>query len=158
MRASSRVTRLVRPAPSHPGYRLSALAMVLCLLCLTACASLPAPAPAATLTAATVSVTITADGKTQTYALSPDLTVREAIDQLHIPLSDTDRLSPAPYTRLSDGLAVKIVRVTETYEIEQSVLPYSSQIVRRDDRPEGEQRLLQAGVNGEEEITYRAVF
>jgi resuscitation-promoting factor RpfB len=132
--------------------------MVLSLLCLTACASLPAPAPAATSTAATVSVTITADGKTQTYALSPELTVREAIDQLHIPLSDTDRLSPAPYTRLSDGLAVKIVRVTETYEIEQSVLPYSSQIVRRDDRPEGEQRLLQAGVNGEEEITYRAVF
>jgi resuscitation-promoting factor RpfB len=134
------------------------LAVALSLLCLTACTTSVGPAPAPTVTLATVSVTITADGKTQTYPLSPELTVREAIAQLHIPLADADRLSQPPYTRLSDGLTLKITRVTETYEIEKSVLPFSSQIVRRDDRPEGEQRLLQAGVNGEEEITYRAVF
>jgi resuscitation-promoting factor RpfB len=130
-----------------------------CLVFLAACATpirnLPA---AATLTPATVNVVITADGKSRTYALAPELTVREAVVQLNLPLTDADRISPAPYTRLSEGLAIKITRVTETYEIEKAVLPFASQIVRRDDRPEGEQRLLQAGVNGEEEITYRTVF
>ena len=134
------------------------LPMMACVLCLTACAAPLQSLPVATLTATTVTITITADVKTQTFSLSPELTVREAIGQLNIPLADADRLSPPPYTRLSGGLAVKITRVTETYEIDKAVLPFSSEIVRRDDRPEGEQRLLQAGVNGEEEITYRTVF
>jgi hypothetical protein len=139
--------------------RQNLLPVMACLLCLSACTAPPRPLPAAaTPTGATVSITITADGKTQTFSLSPELTVREAISRLNIPLADADRLSPAPYTRLSAGLAIKITRVTETYEIEKAVLPFSSEIVRRDDRPEGEQRLLQAGVNGEEEITYRTVF
>ncbi len=129
------------------------------LVSLAACATpLPAPPAVVTATAPTVKVAITADGKTQTYALSPDLTVREAIVQLNLPLADADRITPAPYTRLSDGLAIKITRVTETYEVEKAVLPFTSEIVRRDDRPEGEQKLLQAGVNGEEEITYRTLF
>ena len=130
-----------------------------CLVSLAACAAPLRSLPTATtLTPATINVVITADGKTRTYALAPDLTVREAIDKLNIPLADADRITPPPYTRISDGLAIKITRVTETYEVEKAVLPFTSQIVRRDDRPEGEQRLLQAGVNGEEEITYRSVF
>jgi hypothetical protein len=159
MRAPTRRPRPKSPAPPLPNRWWNALAAVaLGLLGLAACASPVVRAPAATSAPVTASVTVTADGKTQTYALSPDLTVREAIAQLHIPLADADRVSPAPYTHLSDGMAIKIVRVTETYEVEDTVVPYSSQIVRRDDRPEGEQRLLQAGVNGQEEITYRAVF
>jgi hypothetical protein len=130
-----------------------------CLVWLSACTVPVRNLPiAVTPTSVTVNITINAGGQTHTYALAPELTVREAIVQLNLPLGDADRISPPPYTRLSEGLTITITRVTETYEIEKAVLPFTSQIVRRDDRPEGEQRLLQAGVNGEEEITYRTVF
>ncbi len=51
--------------------------LVACVVSLAACATPLRGLPAApTLTPATLNVTITADGKTRTYALAPDLTVR----------------------------------------------------------------------------------
>jgi resuscitation-promoting factor RpfB len=131
-----------------------AASLVFLAACTTPIRNLPA---AATLTPATVNVVITADGKTRTYALAPELTVREAVVQLNLPLADADRISPAPYTRLSEGLAIKITRVTETYEVEKAVVPFASLIAPRDDWPEGKRGTV-TGVNGEDEITYRTVF
>jgi hypothetical protein len=98
------------------------------------------------------------DGRTRTANLPADLTVREALARAGVTLNDLDRVTPPGYTRLSSGLAIQIVRVTEAFETEQVTLPFESQIVKNEGLPAGERRLLQAGANGAQEITFRTVF
>jgi resuscitation-promoting factor RpfB len=133
-------------------YPLSCAAVLL----LSACSTVfPAPTPT---TPADVTLTLTADGKTQTVTLSPELTVREALAHAGLSLGELDRLSPPPYTRIAEGMEIKIIRVTETFETEQAIVPFTSQVVKNEGIPEGQRRLIQAGANGLEEITYRTVF
>jgi len=86
------------------------------------------------------------------------MTVREALAQAGIAVGEADRLEPAPFTRLSDGVTVRVTRVRETFETEQVIVPFESQVIANEGLPRGERRLLQAGVNGLAEITYRSVF
>lgn len=121
----------------------------------SACRPLSAP-PAATAAAVTISIQV--DGDVAAYALPPGLTVREAVAHAGITLGELDRLTPPAFTIIADGAAVVITRITETFETEQVVLPYSSEIVHNSSQPEGERRLLQVGQTGLEELTYRTVF
>jgi hypothetical protein len=139
-----------------PGSR-RALAASLCLagLLLGACQPiLPTTAP----TASAVTITIQVDGGSTPYTLAPGLTVREAIAHAGITLGELDRLAPPPFTLITEGTAVLITRVTESFETEQVTLPYPSEIVHNAGQAEGERRLLQVGQSGIEEITYRTVF
>ena len=69
-----------------------------------------------------------------------------------------DRTEPPFYTVLSDGDDIKLTRVEEIFETEQVIVPFERQIVRNETLPEGETRLVQAGVNGLEEVTYRRIL
>lgn len=133
--------------------RLMLMVGLACLL--GACAP---TAPATPPPTSTVSLNLTVDGQTRTHSLSSTLTVREALNQLGVTLGDLDRVSSPLFTRLSEGLAVRVVRVRETFETEQAVVPFESQTVKNESLPTGETRLLQAGANGVEELTYRVVF
>ena len=55
-------------------------------------------------------VTVTVDGGTKTVA-STGPTVADALQQLEVTLGAQDRVSPAPETALTDGLAVTVNRV-----------------------------------------------
>lgn len=126
------------------------------LISLSACSSLtPSPPPTP---AGNVTLTITADGQTQTYTAPPGFTLREALAHLSVVLGELDRVAPPLYTVVSEGLAVTITRVTESFEIEQAVVPYTTEIVKSDFVREGERQLLQVGSTGLEEITYRITF
>lgn len=127
----------------------------LCLL-LIACSTV-LPSPTATSPAA-ISLSVTADGKTQTFTLAAGITVREALAQAGIAVGALDKLLPPPYTLIAEGTAITVTRVTETFEAEQAVVPFESQVVPNETLPLGERRLIQAGDNGLEEITYRTVF
>lgn len=131
-----------------------ALLWALCLG-LVACAVNPTPPP--TLTG-DVTFTLIADGQTQPQVVPPGLTLREALTQRNIVLGELDRVTPPLYTVVNEGLAVTIIRVTESFEIEQAVVPYSTEIVKSDFVREGERQLLQVGSTGLEEITYRITF
>ena len=85
-------------------------------------------------------------------------TAQQALDKSGLQLGELDRLEPPPYTVLTDGFRIKIVRVREEFEVEQIDLPFERQTVRSLDLPEGEKRLLQAGENGLEEVTHRRLF
>ena len=69
-----------------------------------------------------------------------------------------DRIDPPPYTVLGDGNSVTLTRVEEVFETEQQIIPFERQVVRNESLPEGETRLVQSGVNGLEELTYRRVL
>lgn len=103
-------------------------------------------------------VSITADGQTQRFELAQAVTAREALALAGIAVDESDRLSIPPFAQLTDGAHLVVTRVRETTSVEQVVVPYSSRTVRNESLPAGEQRLVQAGVNGLEELTYRTVF
>lgn len=105
-----------------------------------------------------VSVTITVDGQTRQLTLPAGSRGRDAIDAAGITLGELDRSEPPSYTELDDGDELRIVRVTEEFETEQVELPFVSRTLPNESLPVGEQRLIQNGANGLQEITYRLVY
>ncbi|MCC7361632.1 MAG: G5 domain-containing protein [Anaerolineales bacterium] len=114
--------------------------------------SAPPTAPSA------IHLTILVDGDVQTYSFEAGLTVREAVATAGITLGELDQVSPAPFTVISNGLAIVITRVSERFETETVQIPFASEIVHNEGLPAGERRLLQVGQVGTEELTYRTVF
>jgi Tol biopolymer transport system component len=158
---SLREPQKIIPAPSRPKparYRVSsprtaALPVVLLLLLavgLASCASPHASPP-------DVAIHITADGVTHDLRVVAGTTVASALAQADLALGDLDRVTPPLYSLLADGAAVKIIRVRETFEMEQIDIPFERQVVRNEAFPADETRLVQAGRNGRQEITYRVV-
>lgn len=121
-------------------------------LFISSCAPSLTPPPSTPL-----KVTIVADGKTVTLSTHA-LTVRDAVAEANLALGDLDKITPSEFTPLNDGLAIRIIRVTTQTEIEEVALSFEKQTQPNEGLPAGQTRLLQAGVNGVDEITYRVVF
>lgn len=107
------------------------------------------------LAGADITISIAVDGNTQVVAVAPGSTVQQSLQTAGIAVSSSDRTEPPLYTVLNDGDMIEIVRVQELFETEEQVIPFEQQLVRNESLPEGETRLVQAGVNGLQEITYR---
>lgn len=106
----------------------------------------------------TMEVDILADGQRQTVTLPAGSTVQEALKALSLSLGPLDRVDPPLYTVLSAGATVTVVRVREEFEVQTEPIPFEHQSVRSESLPNGEQRLLQAGQNGEREMTIRRLL
>jgi len=117
-------------------------AALLLLLLMAACAPL-----------GPLTVTLIADGETRTLTTDGQ-TVRDLLAQADVSLDEDDRVVPPENTFLTDGMTVRVVRVEVQTETEQRTIPYGRETVRDATVPVGETRLLQAGVNGIEEVTY----
>jgi dipeptidyl aminopeptidase/acylaminoacyl peptidase len=102
-------------------------------------------------------LTVLADGKSTSVDVPVGSTVQEAISQAGVTLSTLDQSDPPPFTVVSSGIQVRVVRIDENFEIEQVVVPFQRQVVRNESLPAGENRLSQPGSNGKTEITYRVL-
>lgn len=131
--------------------RRNLLLFLLAFLPLTACRS-------PQLTGEDITIRLTADGATQTLTLPAGSTVSQALQAAGIALGSLDKAEPPLYTVLKNGDSITITRVEEKFETEEQVIPFERQIVRNETLPEGETRLVQEGVNGLQEVTYRAVL
>jgi len=129
----------------------SLLAVLLSVSLLTGCRS-------PQVTGADITVSITADGDSRNVTVPAGSTVTQALQAAGIAVGDLDRVAPPPYTVLSDSNSVEVIRVEEEFETEEQIIPFERQIVRNESLPEGETRLVQAGVNGLQELTYRRVL
>jgi hypothetical protein len=105
-----------------------------------------------------ISVTINADGTTSEVQITSGSTVTQAYQAAGITLGSLDRSEPPFYAVLNNGNTVTLTRVEEVFETEQIVVPFERQIVRNETLPEGETRLVQAGSNGLQEVTYRRII
>ena len=110
------------------------------------------------VTGADITVSLTADGSSRTITVPAGSTVTQALQSAGITVGSQDRVDPPPYTVLGNGNAVTLTRVEEVFETEEQIIPFERQVVRNESLPEGETRLVQAGVNGLEELTYRRVL
>jgi hypothetical protein len=105
-----------------------------------------------------VGVTLVADGDTQALVVRADLTVSDVLRQSGVTLGSLDRVNPPGYSRVADGMTITVVRVREeTVAVEEGV-PFQSRTVPNEGLEPGETLLLQAGVNGTAEVTYRVTY
>jgi hypothetical protein len=108
-------------------------------------------------TAGLIQIEIVADSTSRAISVPAGSTVQQALEIASIQLETLDRVDPPVYTLLTDGALVTVTRISERFEIEEIVIPFDRQTIKNEDLPEGETRLLQPGVNGLQEITYRIV-
>ncbi|MBK9926439.1 MAG: G5 domain-containing protein [Anaerolineales bacterium] len=136
-----------------PRFSLNSIlfALLLAVSTLTACRS-------PQVTSEDIVVHITADGKTQDVTLPAGSTVSQAFQTAGITAGNLDKSEPPLYTVLNNGDTITLTRVEEKFETQEQVVPFERQVVRNESLPEGETRLVQAGVNGLEELTYRIVL
>ena len=109
-------------------------------------------------TGADITVSVEADGTSRPVTVPAGTTVTQALQSAGVTVGELDRVEPPPYTVLGDGNSITLTRVEEVFETEQQIIPFERQVVRNESLPEGETRLVQAGVNGLEELTYRRVL
>ena len=110
------------------------------------------------VTSADIAVNISADGESRSITVPAGSTVSQALQAAGISIESLDRAEPPLYTVMNSGDEIKLTRVKEVFETEEQIIPFDRQIVRNESLPEGETRLVQAGVNGLQEITYRQVL
>ncbi len=84
--------------------------------------------------------------------------IQEALTSAQITLEALDRVEPPLYTLITDGALIRVIRVKEEYSSQQNIIPYEHQVLKNEALPVGDSRLVQAGVNGLEEVTYRRVL
>lgn len=135
----------------HP--RSSLLLSLIVALLLAGCALLPLTAEDGT-----VGVTLVADGQTRSLRVSPELTVADLLRQAGVATENLDRVNPPTYNRVVDGMTITVVRVREDTVVERETVPFSSRTVPNDGLPAGEERLINPGVNGQDEVTYRITY
>lgn len=105
-----------------------------------------------------VSVTVELGGSSNTINVSSTATVNDVLRQAGITLEELDRVEPPGYTQVSDGMTVSVIRVFEELTIIEEPIPFDSLTTYSDGLPAGDTRLIQSGVNGVAEITYRITF
>ena len=99
-------------------------------------------------------VTLVADGETRMLATDA-LTVRDLLVEAGVTLDEDDRVVPVESTFVENGMSVRVIRIETHTETEQIETPFERRTVREASIPAGETRLLEPGVNGIEELTYR---
>jgi hypothetical protein len=109
-------------------------------------------------TAESVSISIEVDGKTINTSAGIGSTIQTVLSQNNITLSQLDKVSPPLFTHITQDTSVTISRVIEKFETEEIVIPFERQTVRNESLPEKQTILIQPGVNGLREITYRLVY
>jgi hypothetical protein len=105
-----------------------------------------------------LTVTVVADGSARVIMASPAATVYDILRQAGISLGELDQVNPPGYTRILDGMTITVVRVAEELAVVQETVPFERLTTLNDSLPAGESRLLQAGVNGVAEVTYRITY
>ena len=105
-------------------------------------------------------ITLIADGRERTYQLLEPMTIDEFLRQsdISLELDNNDRLTPPRYTQISDGMRITIVRVDEEEVCEQAEIPYARETILNEGMAPDEERIMQPGRNGVEEVCYRIVY
>jgi len=131
--------------------RSSLLILLMAFATLTACRS-------PQVTSGDIGIHITVDGKTREETIPSGSTVTQALQLSGIMIGNLDKTEPPLYAVLNNGDQITITRVEEKFETEEQIVPFERQVARNESLPEGETRLVQAGANGKEELTYRIVL
>ncbi len=133
------------------GMKIPWILILLSLIFLSGCSVLAAPAQE-------ISATIRVDGQEITVKVAPQTSIQTALKIANVTMNPLDRVEPPSFTTMIEDTVIKVIRVTEQFEVEENIIPFEIQTVRNESLPESIQLLIQPGTNGLEQITYRKVF
>lgn len=102
-------------------------------------------------------VTIVVDGG-QRVVQTTGATVRDILAENGVTLGELDRVEPDLWVETTPDMAIIVVRVEEKLDAIREIVPFRHKTVKSEAMAEGETRLIQAGANGEVEITYRVIM
>jgi len=105
-----------------------------------------------------ITVRITSDGVTQAVRVRAGSTVAEALQEASIVPGQLDRSAPPLYAVLSGGDRIILTRVEEVLKTEQVAIPFARQTIRNETLADGEERLVQSGISGQQEVTFRRIL
>lgn len=105
-----------------------------------------------------VPVEITVDEQTIHYNAEIGSTIQSVIEKNSIILNSLDKVDPPVFTVITEPISINIVRVEEKFETEEIVIPFDQQTVRNESLPDQQTILIQPGVNGVQEVTYRLLY
>lgn len=104
------------------------------------------------------SVTLIDLGQSTVAEVEPGATVNQVLSTHQITLSPLDMVDPPLTTILAGGETIQITRVTEEFSIVESILPFEQQTIKNESLTEGQTVLIQSGVNGRTQLTYRILY
>ncbi len=130
---------------------LAWFALLLASLFLAACSPVQA-------TLENIHISIEVDGKQVALQVPSGTTTQVALQQAGIALNSLDRVDPPSYAVLSSNAVIRVTRVREVFTITENTIPFESKRLNNESLPEKTELLVQQGVNGREQITYRQVF
>jgi hypothetical protein len=132
--------------------KIPTLILVLCFgVLLVSCSPAATPAPP-------VQVVVEADGKQAILDVPTGSSVLQVLQKANIQLNNLDRVDPESFSLITAGEIIKVIRVTEEFEVEEQTIPFEHQTVQNESLPEGQTVLIQPGSNGSQQITYRKVL
>lgn len=111
-----------------------------------------------TQSAANISVNIIADGTSRPVQIPAGSSAEVALKNAGLSVSALDKIEPPLYTILKSDDNIRIIRVTEKFETQQNSIPFERQTVHNESMAQGTTQLIQPGVNGQQELTYRHVY
>ena len=106
----------------------------------------------------TVPIVINLDNQVINYDIEIGTTIQTVLSLNQIKLNPLDKVNPPVFSVITEPITVDITRVEETFESEEIVIPFEQQTVRNESLPERQTILIQPGVNGLREITYRLLY
>lgn len=124
------------------------LTLFFVLVTLTSCTSIRDQA---------IKIRILADKKEYTVDILPGQTVQNALQVASLAMGALDRVDPPLTTTLLEPRDIHLVRVQEKFEVEDKAVSFENRKVHNESLPEGQTILLQQGVEGAQQITYRIV-
>lgn len=101
----------------------------------------------------TVSVTVGTDAPFDT--VSPPITVGALLEQLGCTVGEDDRIEPGRETVLSDGMDIRVIRVTYQPETVLASVPFDTVYTDSQTIPRGTTELISAGQDGQAEQDVR---
>ena len=102
-----------------------------------------------------VYVSILDGGKSSSVEVLSGITVDQVLKSNDVQISALDRVDPPVSSVLVGGETIHVIRIREEYSIVESVLPFEQQTVKNESLTEGQSVLIQSGVNGKSQTTYR---
>lgn len=105
-----------------------------------------------------IPVEITIEGEIISVNVEVGSTVKSIIENNSIILNPLDKVEPPIFTVVTEPMTVSIIRVEEKFETEEIIIPFDQQTVRNESLPDQQTILIQPGVNGVQEVTYRLLY
>jgi uncharacterized protein YabE (DUF348 family) len=104
-----------------------------------------------------VGVTVVVDGQERSV-VTDARTVAGVLERLDIELGASDRVTPSVATEVTADLRITVERVRVERQHDTVAIPFETETRYTDELTEGEERELQAGVDGSAEVTDRVTY